>query len=88
MTGIRPGEKVHEILISEEEVSRTELRGENLVIHPILPELRTTELSNQALPFEGEYTSSQNNLDLAGVRSLLERHSLTADTAAAIPAYA
>ncbi|MES2176535.1 MAG: polysaccharide biosynthesis protein [Gemmatimonadota bacterium] len=88
ITGIRPGEKIHEILISEEEISRTELRGDNLVILPILPELRTEAPANQDFPFDGEYTSAQNNLDLAGVKELLERHKLTAHTAAAVPAYA
>lgn len=37
--GIRPGEKVHEILISEEEMHRTVERGEYYVILPMLPEL-------------------------------------------------
>lgn len=38
--GIRPGEKIHEILISEEEISRTIKRGKYFIIEPILPELR------------------------------------------------
>jgi FlaA1/EpsC-like NDP-sugar epimerase len=88
VTGIRPGEKIHEILISEEEVSRTEMRGENLVILPILPELRTSAPANQDFPFEGEYTSAQNNLDLGGVKTLLAAHALTAETAASVPVYA
>jgi FlaA1/EpsC-like NDP-sugar epimerase len=88
VTGIRPGEKIHEILISEEEISRTDRRGDNLVILPILPELRKAAPDNQDFPFDGEYTSAQNNLDREGVRALLERHKLTADTAAAVPVYA
>jgi FlaA1/EpsC-like NDP-sugar epimerase len=41
VTGIRPGEKVHEILVSEEEAPRTTARGERfLAIAPMLPELR------------------------------------------------
>ena len=36
-TGIRPGEKVHEVLVSEEEAPRTTVRGEHLVIAPICP---------------------------------------------------
>lgn len=39
-TGIRPGEKVHEILVSEEEAGRTIARDGFYVILPILPELR------------------------------------------------
>ena len=40
VTGIRPGEKVHEILVSEEECHRTVDRGQYFAIMPILPELR------------------------------------------------
>ena len=40
VTGIRPGEKLHEILISEEEAHRTVLQDSQYVIGPILPELR------------------------------------------------
>src|SRR3712207_7645580 len=54
---IRPGEKIHEILVSEEEVVHTELRGENLVILPILPELRRPGSATGELPFRGEYSS-------------------------------
>ena len=39
ITGIRPGEKIHEILVSEEEAHRTIERGNYYVIQPILPEL-------------------------------------------------
>lgn len=35
VTGIRPGEKIHEILISEEEVSRTSVRGDYFVIDSV-----------------------------------------------------
>ena len=40
VTGIRPGEKVHEILVSEEEAYRTIERAGYYVIQPVLPELR------------------------------------------------
>lgn len=39
-TGIRPGEKIHEIMVSEEECFRTIERGDYYVILPVLPELR------------------------------------------------
>ena len=39
-TGIRPGEKIHEIMISEEERYRTVERGAYYVIQPMLPELQ------------------------------------------------
>lgn len=37
--GIRPGEKIHEILISEEEASRTYIRGNYYAISSMLPEI-------------------------------------------------
>ena len=80
--GIRPGEKLHEVLVSEEEASRTELRGRNLVIKPILPELRfESEKQMGPLPFESEYTSGINMISLDEVRSLLNLHKLTISTA-------
>src|SRR5687767_6634861 len=52
-TGIRPGEKVHEIMVSEEERYRTVERGEYYVICPMLPELRRANVAQPAL--SGEY---------------------------------
>jgi UDP-glucose 4-epimerase len=81
ITGVRPGEKIHEILVSEEEVSRTERRGDNLVILPILPELRATTTDGTPLPFSGEYSSAENNLSYPEIADLLGRHGLTVSTA-------
>ena len=39
-TGIRPGEKIHEIMVSEDECFRTKELGDYYVIVPMLPELR------------------------------------------------
>lgn len=39
VTGIRPGEKIHEILVSEEEAYRTSERAGYYVLQPQLPEL-------------------------------------------------
>jgi FlaA1/EpsC-like NDP-sugar epimerase len=80
-TGIRPGEKIHEILISEEELSHAERRGENLVILPILPELRAHQVSPGGLPFEGEYSSALDNLNYDDVSELLRTHGLNVETA-------
>jgi UDP-glucose 4-epimerase len=68
-TGVRPGEKIHEILVSEDEATRTVWRGDYLVIKPMLPELRGT---SDERAFEGqEYSSADQVLDPAGVRDLL-----------------
>ncbi|HYH82242.1 MAG TPA: polysaccharide biosynthesis protein [Longimicrobium sp.] len=81
LSGIRPGEKIHEILVSEEEVAHTIVRGERLVILPILPELRADAVGTRELPFLGEYTSGEGALDYEGVVELLRNHRLTVTTA-------
>lgn len=60
VTGVRPGEKTHEVLVSEEEAHRTVVRGDFLAIGPILPELRDGE--DAAPEFSGEEYSSKNDL--------------------------
>jgi FlaA1/EpsC-like NDP-sugar epimerase len=68
-TGIRPGEKVHEIMISEEECYRTLARDGYYVICPMLPELRRDPRPEPALT--GEYSSANVTLDRAGLTALL-----------------
>jgi UDP-glucose 4-epimerase len=68
-TGIRPGEKLHEIMVSEEECYRTIERDGYYVICPVLPELRTQTLAQPALT--GEYSSATVTLDQDGLRDLL-----------------
>jgi FlaA1/EpsC-like NDP-sugar epimerase len=68
-TGIRPGEKVHEIMVSEEERYRTVERGEYYVICPMLPELRRTSIDQP--PLAGEYSSANVTLDREQLRELL-----------------
>jgi FlaA1/EpsC-like NDP-sugar epimerase len=68
-TGIRPGEKVHEIMVSEEECYRTIEQGDYYVILPVLPELRDGADFVQAL--ENEYSSRDNNISITELRELL-----------------
>ncbi|MDQ3221618.1 MAG: polysaccharide biosynthesis protein [Pyrinomonadaceae bacterium] len=68
-TGIRPGEKVHEIMVSEEECFRTRELGDYYVIMPVLPELRDESEFVPAL--SKEYSSSDNNLSVDELRELL-----------------
>jgi len=75
-TGIRPGEKTHEILVSEEEAHRTISRGDYYVILPMLPELRH-DVSETALG--AEYSSADQLMSVAACKELLERYDLTAD---------
>jgi len=74
VTGSRPGEKVHEVLISEEEVIRTRSAGQWYVILPILPELRGRELGGPCL--EGEFTSADNLMSPEELARLLAREGL------------
>lgn len=67
-TGIRPGEKLHEIMISEEEMWRTSERGNYYVIAGILPEIGG---SHHQPPMKGEYSSEQVTVDQQGLRQLL-----------------
>jgi UDP-glucose 4-epimerase len=68
-TGIRPGEKVHEIMVSEEECFRTIERGEYYVILPVLPELRQEKDFSPAL--ESEYSSKDKNITIEELKVLL-----------------
>jgi FlaA1/EpsC-like NDP-sugar epimerase len=77
VTGIRPGEKVDEILVSEEEAHRTTDRGNYYAILPILPELRSRDAMAPALA--KEYSSGDDLLSLKGVQELLVRHKLMVD---------
>ena len=74
VTGIRPGEKLHEVLVSEEEAHRTIARGDYYVILPMLPELISTVSVGPFL--EHEYSSADELMTLAQVRSLLRRNKL------------
>jgi UDP-glucose 4-epimerase len=68
-TGIRPGEKIHEIMVSEEECHRTIERGDYYVIAPMLPELQRQRIDAPART--DEYSSSDVTLDRHGLNELL-----------------
>ncbi|MGZ4198747.1 MAG: polysaccharide biosynthesis protein, partial [Thermoleophilia bacterium] len=80
VTGIRPGEKVHEILVSEEECHRTVDRGQYYAILPMLLELRDGQPVPEVL--EGEYSSADDVMDRAALDRLLVDHRLTLDDTA------
>lgn len=75
ITGIRPGEKLHEIMVSEEEAPACELRDDYIAITPMLPELKI-ESTPRKSPLDKEYSSGDDVLDLKGTHELLLRHSL------------
>jgi FlaA1/EpsC-like NDP-sugar epimerase len=67
--GIRPGEKTHELMVSEEECHRTIERGDYYVICPVLPELRRVAIDRPAR--STEYSSAEVTLDRPALRRLL-----------------
>lgn len=73
VTGIRPGEKVHEILVSEEEAHRTTPRGDYYVIMPMLPELLSSKIEN---PLQKEYSSNDILMSKHELTELLKKHDL------------
>jgi UDP-glucose 4-epimerase len=79
MTGIRPGEKVHEILVSEEECHRTIARDRYYVIQPILPEVRVDDQDIATL--QSEYSSADGVMDRPALATLLREHRLMLEDA-------
>lgn len=72
--GVRPGEKTHEILISEEECHRSFERGSHYVVGPILPELR--QRGEMADNLSREYSSENDVLTVQETRNILMKHDL------------
>lgn len=71
--GIRPGEKIHERMISDEEGSRAYDRGDFYAIAPMLPEIR---VDTQETPRGRAYGSNDDVMDYDETLALLARHKL------------
>jgi FlaA1/EpsC-like NDP-sugar epimerase len=74
ITGIRPGEKIHEIMVSDEEAWRTYERGQYYAIKPMLPELVKEDEGTPALT--KEYSSGDTVMTLAETREYLRSFNL------------
>lgn len=81
--GVRPGEKLHEILISEEEVHHCVQRGVYYAIQPMLPELRQDAVS-EPNALAKEYSSGDGVLDSADTAALLKKHGLMVEDVDAV----
>ena len=79
--GIRPGEKTHEIMVSDVEAPYTIERGDWYAIKTMLPEVRGQETWTPVL--QGEYSSARDVMDLDATRALLERKDLLNPNASA-----
>jgi len=69
VTGIRPGEKLDEVMVSEEEIGRTTERDGYYVIRPLLPELAGERSFRPARTTE--YSSREALLDVPAINELL-----------------
>ncbi|MFH1983064.1 MAG: polysaccharide biosynthesis protein [Pseudomonadota bacterium] len=78
VTGIRPGEKMHEVLISEEEAHHSARVGDYYTIRSMLPELANGKRFDREAAL-GEYSSGDDVLDFEGTVALLRRHKLMVD---------
>ena len=74
LTGIRPGEKIHEILVSEEEAYRTVEDDKFFKIQSILPEIKHGKRTAKTL--DHEYSSADALISKAEVVKLLAREKL------------
>jgi UDP-glucose 4-epimerase len=73
--GIRPGEKMHEVMVSEEECTHTVHRGNYLAILPMLPELQHADEAKK--PTIGkEFSSADVVMSISETRALLKRNQL------------
>lgn len=73
-TGIRPGEKMHEIMVSDEEAIRAVKKGDYYAIRPMLPELAESQVNSPALA--KEFSSNDTVLDYQGTVALLTKNQL------------
>lgn len=78
ITGIRPGEKIDEIMVSEEEAWRTFDCGDYYAIRPMMAELGRKEEGASALTTE--YSSRDSLMTLGEIRDLLFQQRLLADS--------
>ena len=74
--GVRPGEKIHEVLVSEDEIYRTSICNGYFAIQPILPELSTEDGRKKAF-LGNEFSSDYQTISLEETRTLLEKEGLT-----------
>jgi FlaA1/EpsC-like NDP-sugar epimerase len=75
VTGARPAEKLHEILVSEEEALVTVSRGDHYAIRPMLPEL-DGDAPGEPPVLKGEYSSAEHVLSLPETAALLRANGL------------
>ncbi len=83
VVGIRPGEKEHEALVSDEEAHRTTYRDGYYVVIPILPELQPEHYEPSDLG-GAEYDSRFDLMNKVQIKELLEKNDLLRPHAIAV----
>jgi UDP-glucose 4-epimerase len=78
ISGIRPGEKIHEILISEEEAGRAVKKGDYYAIRPLLPEILKHGQKTTPGP-KKEYSSGDNLMSIGQIKQLMKSNRLMID---------
>lgn len=78
LVGIRPGEKTHEIMVSDEEAVRTVRKGRWYAIRPMLPELLDTR-SAESPALTAELSSATDVMSLSDTTTLLTDKGLIAE---------
>jgi FlaA1/EpsC-like NDP-sugar epimerase len=78
ITGIRPGEKMHEIMVSEEEAHQCVSAGDYYAIQSMLPELQD-ESDPRPRALKKEFSSSDHPLNLNETIDLLKKNQLMVD---------
>lgn len=68
--GIRPGEKLHEVLVSQEEMKWTTEGYEHYIINSMLPELKGESGTPASLT---EYSSEHSLVGERNLRSILKQ---------------
>lgn len=68
--GVRPGEKIHEVLISEEEIYHSCKRGGHFVVLPMI--FKATDQPDNFL--KQEFSSFNHVMSLKGTEALLKQH--------------
>lgn len=76
ISGIRPGEKIHEIMISDEEAPYAFESGDYFGIQSMLPELNHGNIDFAKSALKKEFSSSDTLLTLEGTMKLLNKHNL------------
>ena len=75
-TGIRPGEKLHEEMISADDSKRTVFNGSRYIVNPVVAEWGYKEPEGRRLEDDSPYRSNTNDLWLTTdeIRSFIDKY--------------